>query len=73
MKCFVTIGDKQLEISPYIKEWADKTVSHLEQLNVPNECIIKVIVGTIATKQHLHQYCNTHNLDFLAISKIVYK
>lgn len=73
MKCFVTIGNKKLEVSPYIKEWAEETIRHLERNNIPDECIKKVIVGTIATKQHLHQYCITHNLNFTAISKIVYK
>ena len=73
MKCFVTIGENKIEVSPYIKEWAERTISQLEYINTPVECIKKVIVGTIANKTHLHQYCTTHNLNFTMISKIVYK
>ena len=72
-KCFVTIGNKETEISPYIKDWAESIITNLEKINAPNECIRKIVVGTIANKQHLHNYCENHNLDFTMISKIVYK
>ena len=73
MKTFILISEKPYEVSPYIKDWAQKVVKSLEWQNVPEEGIKKIITGTIATKSQLHNYCVNHNLCFNTISKIVFE
>lgn len=73
MKTFIIISGEKHEVSPYIKDWAQKVAKQLEWQDVPEDGIKKIIDGTIATKGQLHNYCISRNLCFNTISKIVFE